>query len=54
MVSVFSAYHIKIDHRHLSLIADYMTFTGEIRAMNRTGLQFNASPFLKMSYETTM
>eukprot|EP01122_Echinamoeba_exundans_P016375 TRINITY_DN826_c0_g3_i2.p1 TRINITY_DN826_c0_g3~~TRINITY_DN826_c0_g3_i2.p1 ORF type:complete len:1768 (+),score=512.87 TRINITY_DN826_c0_g3_i2:109-5412(+) len=51
---VFKAYGISVDGRHLSLVADYMTHEGEIRPMNRTGFATNTSPFLKMSYETTM
>lgn len=51
---VFKAYGISVDGRHLSLVADYMTHEGEIRPMNRTGFATNVSPFLKMSYETTM
>ena len=27
-----------VDFRHLSLIADYMSFAGTIKAMNRTGM----------------
>jgi DNA-directed RNA polymerase I subunit RPA1 len=36
--SVFDVYHIQVDFRHLSLIADYMSFSGSIKAMNRTGM----------------
>ncbi len=35
IVDVFKAYGIKVDHRHLSLIADYMTFDGTYRPFNR-------------------
>ena len=52
--SVFSAYGIKVDFRHLSLIADYMTFTGRYTACNRTHMDAKASPWTKMSFETTM
>ncbi|ELU12458.1 hypothetical protein CAPTEDRAFT_154177 [Capitella teleta] len=51
---VFSAYGITVDPRHLSLVADYMTFEGEYKAFNRFGLQSNASPIQKMTFETTM
>ena len=45
MKNVFGVYHITVDHRHLSLIADYMTMSGEIRAMNRTGMNVNTLNF---------
>jgi DNA-directed RNA polymerase I subunit RPA1 len=38
IASVFSVYHISVDFRHLSVIADYMSFSGHIKAMNRTGM----------------
>lgn len=50
---VFDIYGVKIDYRHLSLIADYMTHTGGYRAMSRHGsISESLSPFLKMSFET--
>ena len=30
-----------------------MTFEGKIKAFNRVGIESNASPFQKMSFETT-
>eukprot|EP00828_Plagiopyla_frontata_P028754 TRINITY_DN3715_c0_g1_i1.p2 TRINITY_DN3715_c0_g1~~TRINITY_DN3715_c0_g1_i1.p2 ORF type:complete len:201 (-),score=25.66 TRINITY_DN3715_c0_g1_i1:125-727(-) len=51
---VFNVYHISLDPRHFSLIADYMTQQGSIRPLNRIGIASAASPFLKMSFETTM
>ena len=51
--AVFGVYGIEIDPRHLSLIADYMTFSGSYTAMNRTGMREMSSPFLQMSFETT-
>jgi len=51
--AVFQAYGITVNPRHLTLVADYMTHTGEIRAMTRTGISTSASPFLKMSFEST-
>jgi len=50
---VFFAYGITVDARHLSLIADYMTFQGGYKPMNRIGIQNSSSPFVQMSYETT-
>ena len=35
VVSVFRAYGIHVDSRHLTLIADYMTFDGTYRPFNR-------------------
>jgi DNA-directed RNA polymerase I subunit RPA1 len=50
---VFGVYGIEVDRRHLSLIADYMTYTGNYTAMNRNGMKEMSSPFLQMSFETT-
>ncbi len=54
IIRVFSVYGIKINHRVLSLVADYMTFEGEVKGMNRQDMRSNTSPFHKMSFETTM
>ena len=51
--AVFQAYGIGVNPRHLTLVADYMTHTGEIRAMTRNGIASSASPFLKMTFEST-
>ncbi|KJE89112.1 RNA polymerase I largest subunit [Capsaspora owczarzaki ATCC 30864] len=51
---VFQVYGIGVDPRHLSLIGDYMTFEGGYRPFNRIGIESNVSPFLKMSFETTV
>ncbi len=51
---VFAAYGIHVDYRHLSLIADYMTFEGTYKPFNRIAMESNASPLQKMSFETTM
>jgi len=50
---VFAVYGISIDNRHLSLIADYMTFDGNFKPMNRIGMADSSSAFLQMSFETT-
>ena len=50
---VFAVYGISIDNRHLSLIADYMTFDGNFKPMNRIGMSDSSSAFLQMSFETT-
>ena len=50
---MFSAYGIRVDARHLSLVSDYMTTEGAIKAFNRIGIESSASPFQKMSFETT-
>lgn len=52
--AVFGHYGIEVNHRHLSLIADYMTQAGGFRPFNRTGMMNSTSPFLQMSFETTM
>lgn len=50
---VFGAYGIGVDRRHLALICDAMTAGGNYRPLSRIGMGNNASPFLKMSFETT-
>lgn len=50
--SVFDSYGISVNSRHLSLIADFMTFNGGFRALNRIGIASSTSPFLKMTFET--
>ena len=51
---VFDVYGIEVDPRHLSLVADTMTFGGGFRPFNRTGInEGSSSPFLQMSFETT-
>ena len=50
---VFAVYGISVDPRHLTLIADYMTYDGGYKAMNRIGMADASSAFLQMSYETT-
>lgn len=54
MASVFAVYGIEVDPRHLSLIADYMTYNGSIRGMNRMSMEASASPFQQMSYESSI
>ncbi|KAJ3375015.1 hypothetical protein GGF31_005737 [Allomyces arbusculus] len=53
IAGVFDVYGISVDKRHLSLIADFMTFEGGYKPFNRIGMNSNPSPFLQMSYETT-
>lgn len=52
--SVFGAYGITVDYRHLSLLADYMTCRGTYDAFNRGCIAYNTSPLQKMTFETTM
>ncbi|PKA56545.1 DNA-directed RNA polymerase II subunit RPB1 [Apostasia shenzhenica] len=50
---VFDAYGIRVNIRHLMLIADLMTANGGYRPLNRMGMhKFNTSPFNRMSFET--
>lgn len=49
---VFGAYGIEVEPRHLELIADYMTRTGDYTACNRTSINVEPSPIMKMSFET--
>jgi DNA-directed RNA polymerase I subunit RPA1 len=51
---LFGAYGVTVDYRHLYLIGDYVTFGGNIKAMNRNWMAYNASPFLRMSFETSV
>lgn len=51
---VFGGHGISVDNRHLNLIADYMTRSGGFIPFNRNGLKGAVSPFLKMSFETTV
>ena len=53
IAGVFKVYGIVVNPRHLSLIADYMTFEGAYRPFSRMGIESSHSPFQKMSYETT-
>ncbi|KAI9472443.1 MAG: hypothetical protein EXX96DRAFT_584119 [Benjaminiella poitrasii] len=53
VAAVFGVYGIKVDRRHLTLIADYMTFEGGFKPFSRIGIGSNVSPFLKMSFEST-
>lgn len=52
--SVFGGHGISVDPRHLTLIADYMTRDGVYQAFSRMGYRGNPSPFMKMSFETTL
>ena len=54
MDSVFRGHSITVDNRHLNLIADMMTRGGGFSAFNRTGMASGVSPFMKMSFETTL
>lgn len=51
---VFDVYGIAVAWHHLYLIADYMTFEGGFKPFNRIGLDVSSSPFLKMTYESTV
>lgn len=54
VTGVFGAYGITINKRHLSLLSDYMTYTGGFTALNRIGLTASASPFQKITFETSI
>lgn len=51
---VFKNHSINVDMRHLNLIADVMTRGGGFTPFNRMGLKSSVSPFMKMSFETTL
>lgn len=54
MNNVFGVYGIEVNPRHLTLTADYMTFTGDVQAFNRGAMQHGSSPLQKMTFETTI
>ncbi|KAF2791962.1 DNA-directed RNA polymerase I subunit RPA1 [Melanomma pulvis-pyrius CBS 109.77] len=54
MHAVFGGHGISVDNRHLNLIADTMTKSGGFTPFNRNGMKSNVSPFMKMSFETTV
>ncbi|KYN05970.1 DNA-directed RNA polymerase I subunit RPA1 [Cyphomyrmex costatus] len=51
---VFKMYGITIDSRHLSLIADYMTFDGTFKPLSRKGMENSASPLQQISFESSL
>ncbi|XP_024224109.1 DNA-directed RNA polymerase I subunit RPA1 isoform X1 [Bombus impatiens] len=51
---VFKMYGITVDSRHLSLIADYMTFDGRFQPLSRKGMEGSASPLQQMSFESSL
>ncbi|KAJ8680362.1 hypothetical protein QAD02_016149 [Eretmocerus hayati] len=51
---VFKMYGITVDTRHLSLIADYMTFEGRFQPLSRKGMEDSASPLQQMSFESSL
>lgn len=54
MDAIFKGHSITVDMRHLNLIADVMTRGGGFTPFNRMGLKSSVSPFMKMSFETTL
>ncbi|CAG9539394.1 unnamed protein product [Cercopithifilaria johnstoni] len=54
IIRVFTPYGIDINWRHLTLTADYMTFTGKIQPFSRSAMSSSASPFQRMTFETTI
>jgi len=54
IAKVFGVYGIVVDPRHLGLIADFMTYNGGYRPLNRMGMIDSHSPCLQMSFERTM
>ncbi|XP_063826212.1 DNA-directed RNA polymerase I subunit RPA1 [Ostrinia nubilalis] len=52
--NVFNVYGIIVDPRHLSLVADYMTFNGVFEPMSRKGMESSTSPLQQMSFESSL
>ncbi|XP_073968760.1 RNA polymerase I subunit RpI1 isoform X2 [Rhodnius prolixus] len=51
---VFNVYGIAIDIRHLNLVADYMTWSGQYKPLSRKGLEGSTSPLQQMSFESSI
>lgn len=51
---VFKMYGITVDTRHLSLVADYMTFDGRFQPLSRKGMEDSASPLQQISFESSL
>ena len=54
LAGVFGGHGISVDYRHMNLIADFMTRGGGFSPFNRNGMRGSVSPFMKMSFETTL
>ncbi|VDK70924.1 unnamed protein product [Onchocerca ochengi] len=54
IVRVFTPYGIDVNWRHLTLAADYMTFTGRIQPFSRGAMSLSTSPLQRMTFETTI
>lgn len=52
--NVFNVYGITVDPRHLSLVADYMTYNGIFEPMSRKGMEASTSPLQQMSFESSL
>jgi len=52
MHKVFDVYHIAVDERHLSIIADAMMRTGEYLPLNRRGISWCPQPLQRASFES--
>ncbi|KAM3719071.1 DNA-directed RNA polymerase I subunit [Dirofilaria immitis] len=54
IIRVFTPYGIDVNWRHLTLAADYMTFTGRIQPFSRGAMSLSTSPLQRMTFETTI
>lgn len=54
IAAVFNVYGIKVNKRHTGLLADYMTFQGGYKPLNRSGIESCVSPIQKISFETSV
>lgn len=52
--NVFNVYGITVDPRHLTLVADYMTYNGIFEPMSRKGMEASTSPLQQMSFESSL
>merc|ERR1712073_72239 len=51
LCAILGAYGLDVSYRHMSLVADSMTFFGDIRPMTRKSMKKSTSPFLRITYE---
>jgi len=54
MKNVFKLYGIPVDERHICLIAEHMTNTGEYRACNRASMVSSPGVFHKATFESSL
>jgi len=51
LCGILGAYGLDVSYRHMSLVADSMTYHGDLRPMTRKSMKSSTSPFLRITYE---